>query len=214
VETAGGSIYMRTTFFSRIITGCTALLVRSLWLGTIDGISNIPAHPCIIIANHASYLDFLLIGYSLNRKAKVPFTFWAKSKVVHHSLWKTYSNIFPTIEVENNGGIDTLLQNSRQAMQRGKYICIFPEGTRTRTGDLQHFKQGYLKLAAATGVEIVPAFLENTHAGWPPGKWLPKRKKCNITFHSAIKISPTMNKSELDEINKSIMNTYWEMKKQ
>jgi 1-acyl-sn-glycerol-3-phosphate acyltransferase len=204
---------MNNRMLSKIITELTAVLVKSLWLGRIDGISKIPTHPCIIIANHESYLDFLLIGYSLNRKAKIPFIFWAKSKVLRHSLWKIYSGIFGTIEVGDHGGIDKLLETSKQAMQNGNYICIFPEGTRSRTGDLQYFKQGYLRLATDTGKEIVPVFLENTYHAWPSTSRLPKRRKCNITFLSSIQISKNMKKSEIDTINQTIMKTYRELKK-
>lgn len=203
---------MMKKLITRIITSITAVLIKFMWLGNIKGTQKIPPYPCIIIANHESYLDFLLIGYSLVKKAQIPFKFWAKTKVVNHALWKKYSEIFNAIEVKGNGGFNDLLETSRQAIKSGDYICIFPEGTRSRNGELLPFKLGYLKLASTLGMEVVPVFLENTFHAWPPFKRLPRRKKCNVTFFPSIKISQDMNRSDMEKINKSIMNKYSELK--
>lgn len=196
----------------RTINSATAKVVRFMWLGKITGTDNIPRRPCIIIANHESYLDFLLIGYSLVKIVRVPFQFWAKTKVVNHSLWKRYSEIFSAIEVGKNSRMDDLLRASREALEHGSYICIFPEGTRSRTRELLPFKQGYLKLASALGLEVVPVYLENTFYAWPAFKRLPRRKKCNVIFHSPIKIDKDMKKSDMEKLNRAIMDRYREYK--
>ena len=197
---------------TKTINFTTAKVVKFMWLGKITGTKNIPPHPCIIISNHESYLDFLLIGYSLVKIAGIPFQFWAKTKVINHSLWKKYSEIFSAIEVGKCRRMDDLLEISREALKKGNYICIFPEGTRTRTGKLLPFKHGYLKLATALDLEIVPVYIENTFYAWPPFKRLPRRKKCNITFFPPIKIDKDIKKPDLEILNKAIMNRYLEFK--
>lgn len=197
---------------TRVINFTTAGVVRFMWLGKITGTNNIPQCPCIIIANHASYLDFLLIGYSLVKIAGIPFQFWAKTKVIKHSVWKKYSDIFGTIEVGKINRMDDLLDLSREALEHGNYICIFPEGTRSRTGDLLPFKQGYLKLASTLGLEVVPVYIENTFYAWPAFKRLPRKRKCDVTFHAPIKIARGMNRSDMDKLNGEIMHMYREYK--
>jgi len=204
-----GSTQNRSTsnfFFTRIFSFATASLIRSFWLGKTEGISNIPDSPCILISNHASYLDFLLIGYVLKRKANKNFTFWAKTKVINHFLWKTYSNIFNSIEVVGN--LRKLNELSSQALNKGQYICIFPEGKRSRDGKLQPFKKGYLRLASSIGTNIVPVQLENTFLAWPAHQLLPKFKKCSITFYPPIEISKDLTEDEIDQINLTIMKAY------
>jgi 1-acyl-sn-glycerol-3-phosphate acyltransferase len=196
----------------KTINSTTAQIVRYMWLGKVAGTGNIPPHPCIIIANHESYLDFLLIGYCLVKVVGVPFQFWAKSKIFHHSLWKIFSKTFSAIEVGRNGCVDDLMDISRKSLKGGSYICIFPEGTRSRTGELLPFKQGYLKLASSLGIEVVPVYLENTFYAWPPFKRLPRRKKCNITFSSPIKIARDIKRTDMEKINKAIIDRYHEYK--
>jgi len=199
-----------TTCFQRIIANTTAVLIKFLWLGKIEGLRNIPASPCIIISNHESYLDFLLLGYVLKRKANLNFSFWAKPKVRNHFIWRVYSNIFNTIEV--NGNINKLNDQSRLALKSGKYVCIFPEGKRTRNGELQPFMKGYLRLASTIGIELVPVFLENTFAAWPAHKLLPKFHKCSLAFYPPIQIPEGLTEEEINLINTDMMKKYEDFK--
>ena len=193
-------------FFTRTFSLITAFVIQSFWLGKTEGLSNIPATPCILISNHESYLDFLLIGYVLKRKANKNFTFWAKTKVVKHCIWKTYSNIFNSIEVAGN--LRKLNELSSEAMSSGHYVCIFPEGKRTRDGELQPFMKGYMRLASQIGCKIVPVYLENTFLTWPAHRLFPGFKKCNITIYLPIEISKDLTEEEIDQINLTIMKKY------
>jgi 1-acyl-sn-glycerol-3-phosphate acyltransferase len=194
------------TCFQRIFAYSTAFLIRSFWLGKIEGLRHIPATPSIIISNHESYLDFLLLGYVFKKKANLNFSFWAKSKVRNHFVWKIYSNIFSTIEV--NGSLRKLNELSQQSLESGKHVCIFPEGKRTRNGELQPFMKGYLRLASTIGIEVIPVFLKNTYGAWPSHKLFPKFQKCNITFYPSIKIPVGLTEEEIDEINLDMMKKY------
>ena len=193
-------------FFTRTFSLITAFVIQSFWLGKTEGLSNIPATPCILISNHESYLDFLLIGYVLKRKANKNFTFWAKTKVVKHCIWKTYSNIFNSIEVVGN--LRKLNELSSEAMSNGHYVCIFPEGKRTRDGELQPFMKGYMRLASQIGCKIVPVYLKNTFLSWPAHRLFPGFKKCNITIYPPIEISKDLTEEEIDQINLTIMKKY------
>lgn len=199
-------VRLTNLFFTRTFSLLTALVIRSSWLGKTEGLTNIPATPCILISNHESYLDFLLIGYVLKRKANKNFTFWAKTKVVNHHIWRTYSNIFNSIEVAGN--LRKLNELSSQAMNNGQYVCIFPEGKRTRDGELQPFMKGYLRLASTIGCKIVPIHLENTFFAWPAHRLFPRYKKCNVTLYPPIEISKDLTEEEIDQINLTIMKKY------
>jgi len=197
------------SFFIKLMSEITAFLIKSFWLGKVEGLSNIPETPCIVISNHESYLDFLLLGYTLKRKSDKSFRFWAKTKVVNHTIWKIYSNIFNSIEV--NGNIRKLYELSTQALNIGEYVCIFPEGRRTRDGDIQPFKEGYLRYATSIGIEIVPAYLTNTFRVWPAHNFLPKFRKCGVTFYPSIKIEKNLTEDEIHQVNLMIIENYKEL---
>jgi long-chain acyl-CoA synthetase len=203
-----GIVRHANSLFIKIFSYTSAFLIRTFWLGKTEGLEYIPDTPCIIISNHESYLDFLLLGYVLRRKANKNFSFWAKTKVLNHFIWKIYSNIFSTIEV--NGSIRKLNELSQQAMERGEYVCIFPEGKRTRNGKLQVFMMGYLRLASLIGTEIVPVYLENTFRAWPSHKLFPRFRKCQITFFPSVAVSKELTEEELEEVNRTMMKKYEE----
>lgn len=196
-------------YFPKIIAFITAFVIKTFWLGRVNGLSNIPQNPSVIISNHLSYLDFLLIGYVLNRKANKRFRFWAKTKVVNHSIWKFYSGIFQSIEVDCGHGFRTLYEMSQQAITDGEFVCIFPEGTRSKDGNLMPFKEGYIKLAATCSVEILPIYLENTFVAWPSHKSLPKIQRCNLTFYPALTISKDPSRMEIEQVNLAMMDQYY-----
>lgn len=182
--------------------------IKAFWLGRVSGLENLPKTPCIIISNHESYLDFILLGYVFRKKAGIEFTFWAKTKVVKHILWKKYSNIFSTIEVSENGTNRKLNELSIQVIKEGSYVCIFPEGKRTRNGELQKFKEGYLYLASAGSIEVAPVFLENTFKAWPTHQKLPYPKRCNITFLPSFNVPAGLNESQISDLNVQVMEKY------
>lgn len=185
-----------------------AWIIKTFWLGKIEGLDHVPTSPCIIISNHESYLDFLLLGYVLKKNAHKDFRFWAKTKVIKHCIWRFYSNLYNTIEVNENGNWRKLNELSLQALSNGEYVCIFPEGSRSRNGDMQKFKVGYLRLASANRVKVVPAFLENTYNTWPAHRSFPRIRRCKITFYPPMEIPKDLTESEIEEFNLIVMTTY------
>ena len=63
----------------------------------------------------------------------------------------------------------------KSILSDGESVLIFPEGTRSRTGQLQEFKPGVGLIAQELGVPVVPAYIQGTHQAMPVGKALPRR---------------------------------------
>src|SRR3990167_10254514 len=63
---------------------------------------------------------------------------------------------------------------SKQAIEAGMALLIFPEGTRTKTGALGHFKEGPAKLSQATGAPLIPVAIKGAFNIYPPHRWIPK----------------------------------------
>jgi len=73
----------------------------------------------------------------------------------------------------------------REAMEllgQGKALVIFPEGGRTRTGDLMQFKQGAFRLALTFGVPIIPVAISGAYEIWPASSLLPKPGRLKIRY--------------------------------
>jgi 1-acyl-sn-glycerol-3-phosphate acyltransferase len=62
-------------------------------------------------------------------------------------------------------------EKASRLLSNGAALLFFPEGHRSRTGRLQRFYSGAFKLAAETGIKIVPLCIKGTHEILPPGRW-------------------------------------------
>jgi 1-acyl-sn-glycerol-3-phosphate acyltransferase len=113
----------------------------------------------IVASNHIAYLDPPVIGASVLREAH----FAAKAVLFKHPILKpliTYLNAFP---VRRTGFDNQALKNSLKALNSGGLLVIFPEGTRSRIGEMLPFKRGVGYLAAKTKAAVLPAYISGTN---------------------------------------------------
>ena len=155
----------------------------------IIGREHLPAvGPMVLVANHASHFDTLVIGAALSISQRdrmhplaagdVFFETPAKAAFAAHLL-----NALPVWR-RNVGrhGLDDL----RLRLLEGEAIYIlFPEGTRSRDGIMTSFKPGVGMLIAGTVVPVVPCHLEGTHEAFPVGRYLPKWRKIRLRIGTA-----------------------------
>lgn len=127
----------------------------------IHGEENIIDGPCLLVANHQSYMDIPVI-VSI---AKSHLGFVAKKeleKVPLFGIWiKRTRSLF--LDRENTReAVKTIVQGVN-FLKEGHSLCIFPEGTRNKGNDVGAFKKGSLKLALKSGVPIVPVTINGTY---------------------------------------------------
>ena len=123
------------------------------------GSKNIPDEPCIIVANHRSALDGLLLTYKLPNKINRNTFFFAKEK-----HWKTKFTQFMAkknniILMDINKNVRESLQEMCAVLSKGKNIVIFPEGTRSKNTSLNKFKETFAILSKELNVPVVPVVI-------------------------------------------------------
>src|SRR2546423_104871 len=123
--------------------------------------------PLIVAANHRSFLDPFVIGASLPWRR--PMNYVAKRELFE-SRWQGWLlsrvGAFPIRRGESD---EEAMKTARMVLERGGTICIFPEGTRIRTGSLATPKRGVGRLALQTGAPVVPVAVlgtEKVRRGW------------------------------------------------
>lgn len=126
------------------------------------GLENVPDDRAqIIVANHVSWYDVLaLAAYTPKR-----YRFVAKKELARVPLWGHAWIAAGHIAVDrsdNQRAVATLDQAGRTIREDNSSIIIFPEGTRSRSGELQPFKKGAFVLALHNAIEIVPVGLQGT----------------------------------------------------
>src|SRR3954447_446574 len=121
----------------------------------------------IVASNHRSFLDPFVIGASLPWRR--PMNYVAK-KELFEKRWQGWLlsrlGAFPIRRGESD---EEAMNTSRMVLERGGTICIFPEGTRIRSGSLATPKRGVGRLALQTGASVVPIAVlgsERVRRGW------------------------------------------------
>lgn len=174
-----------------------AIILRSLWIKHIRGISNIPQASRVIIAcNHASYFDFFLLSY-IGYKIKRQICFLAAQEVLDLPLFKFFLRLDKQIKgigfSRSNPGID-YFKEAVGYLKQGKIIVLFPEGTRSPDGNLGCAKIGFVKLALETQTPILPLAIQGAFQILPRYDKIPRIKKCNIFIGQALSLNKYYNK--------------------
>jgi 1-acyl-sn-glycerol-3-phosphate acyltransferase len=173
--------------------GLAGFVSRSLWWGWVRGVLRLTEHievfgrehlppsaPFVIVANHSSHLDVLVLATALPlrlRNCVFPLaagdTFFETPAVA--AFAGSMMNALPMWR-KNCGhhAIDTLRQ--RLVAEPCGYI-LFPEGTRSRTGQMAPFRHGIGMLVAGSKVPVIPCHLQGTFEAMPPGAKWPRRTR-------------------------------------
>ena len=138
---------------------------------TVEGGSNIPAHTNFIAAsNHASHLDIGLIKFALGEYGRDMVALAAADYFFDNKYKRAYMNNFTNlVPIERSGSLRQSLRHARSFLERGYTALIFPEGTRSMTGQMAEFKSGFAYLALSTRTGILPVYLYGTYEAFPKG---------------------------------------------
>ena len=156
-----------------------------LWLtGTpliVRGLEYLPrGTPYVLVVNHASYLDGLVLLAVLPE----PIGFVAKRELREQFIPRVYLQRLGTEFVERFAAHESV-QDARRlevALRAGRTLVFFPEGRFTRVSGLQPFRMGAFLVAANTGVPVVPAAICGTRTMLRDGQWWLRRGAITITF--------------------------------
>ena len=108
--------------------------------------------PAVIIANHQSHLD-LLCMMMLNPKVVLLTTDWVWKNPVYGLIIR-FAEYYPVSD-----GYDKNVERLQKLVERGYSVVVFPEGTRSETGEILRFHKGAFQLAQALNVDILPVFI-------------------------------------------------------
>ena len=98
----------------------------------------------------------------------------------------------------------------REAMEligEGKALVIFPEGGRTRSGELMQFKRGAFRLALTFGVPIVPVAISGAFEIWPASRLLPRPGRLEIRYLPPIdveRVAPDTSNAEIKQLSRHL----------
>jgi len=158
--TLGVTIFTFSLLPEFAIRFAAVTLSHTLYRLRIYGDENIPAKgPALIISNHVSFIDGVLISASTSRMIR----FMIHSDFYNHPLLKWFCKWMGFIEVADPGttkGLKDAIKKARRALHEGDLLCIFPEGQITKNGIMNEFKKGVnFMLPPDEDIPIIPVRL-------------------------------------------------------
>ncbi len=141
------------------------LYASPLWRVRVEGRDRLPWRgPAVLVANHASLIDILVL-FALFRPYK-----WV-SKKENFKLpfigWNMSLNAYVPLVRGDRQSIRAMMERCRALLRAGTPVLVFPEGTRSQTGQLQAFKDGAFRLAHEAGCPVIPIAVTGTGAALP-----------------------------------------------
>jgi len=156
--------------------------LRLLYRPRVTGLDNVPTDgPAILAANHQSFLDDLLLPLVVPRRKVV---FLAKAEYFDKWYLRWFfkgANVIP-VRRQQRSGAEAALQAGVQALQEGKLVGIFPEGTRSPDGRLYRGKTGVARMALEARAPIIPVAISGTFEAMPYHRKMPRPGRVEIRF--------------------------------
>jgi acyl-[acyl-carrier-protein]-phospholipid O-acyltransferase/long-chain-fatty-acid--[acyl-carrier-protein] ligase len=153
------------------------LITHTVYRLRVSGRENVPDEgPALLVCNHVSYIDWLLLMASIRRPVR--FVVWAP----YLKMWglRFLLRRVRAIPIDGTAGpreIDRALQAAGDALAKGELVCIFAEGRLTRNGFMLPFHRGFEKIAKCAAAPILPVCLDHLWGSifsWRGGKMLLK----------------------------------------
>jgi long-chain acyl-CoA synthetase len=170
-----------------------------------EGMNNIPDGPCIIAPNHQSFFDGLFVASFLKRKVIKQTYFYAKKKHVNNAILRFMASTNNVIVMDLEENLKESIQKMAAALKAGKKVIIFPEGTRTKNGQLGEFKKTFAILSTILGVPVVPVVIDGADKALPLGAKIPRLwAKVTVKFLPAMYPEGHTAESLSDDVYKTI----------
>ena len=152
-------LHMLTSFWAALYTWV------SPWSVTVLGKENIdPSRTYVMVANHNSIVDIFVL-FRLFTHFK-----WV-SKIENFRIpsigWNMWLNGYVPLRRGDRESVVRMLARCETLLREGNSVMLFPEGTRSKTGELKPFKPGAFELAIRTGTPVLPIAITGTFRALP-----------------------------------------------
>jgi 1-acyl-sn-glycerol-3-phosphate acyltransferase len=187
-DRSGDTVVVLARIWSRLLLWTAGVSLEVKMRATLD-----PGQPYVFMANHLSTVDI----WALFVAVPVKIRFIAKKQLGRIPLfgWAMAVGRFIFIDRQNPLAARRSIDEATERIRSGSSVAIFPEGTRSRDGDLGPFKKGGFHLALRAGVPIVPIGIRGAHRVMPRGSLILRSGPVTVEIGEPI---PVAGLSSLD----------------
>lgn len=132
----------------------------------------------LLVSNHQSYLDPVLVGVGLRRR----LNFLARESLFRFGPFAWLIRSLNTIPIDREGLGLRGVKEALRRLRRGEVVVLFPEGTRTRDGSLGPLRPGFYAMVRRAKVPLVPVRIEGAFQAWPRGATAPRMHPIRVYY--------------------------------
>lgn len=144
----------------------------------------------IVVSNHASHLDMGFVKYALGSYGSSIVGLAAADYFFEGKVKRTYFDRLTNLQAfDRKTNLRQALREASETIDSGKTVLIFPEGTRSKDGQIHDFKATAGHLALTTRTDILPIYLGGTYDSWPKGQRVPTKREIEAHIGPPLKIA-------------------------
>jgi 1-acyl-sn-glycerol-3-phosphate acyltransferase len=170
---------MLRVLWYRLLQAISRSLCAALFQLRVSGRHHVPlAGAALLVSNHQSYLDPVLVGAGLRRR----LNYLARESLFRLVPFRWLIQSLDAIPIQRDGmGLSGLKETLRR-LRRGEAVLLFPEGTRSRDGSLSPLRSGFYAVVRRARVPVIPVRIEGAYRAWPRSALLPRPHPIRVTY--------------------------------
>jgi 1-acyl-sn-glycerol-3-phosphate acyltransferase len=199
VLNAAVAIYIYTLVPEFLMRFLSWILINTLYRIRTEGLDNIPEQgPVLLVCNHVSHMDALILGGSVRRPARFVMYYRIFNIPMLSFIFRTAKAIPIASVKEDPALLEKAFDAVDQALAEGEVVCIFPEGGLTADGEIAMFRLGVERILARRAVPVVPMAIRGlwgsifSRRDSAPGRMrLPRRFRSHIVLKVGEVVAPS-----------------------
>ena len=169
----------------RIVQRVLQLVAVLAYRARYSGVRNIPTEGgVLVVSNHQSHLDPPLAGIGSPRM----MGFVARETLFRFAPLGWFIRSVGAFPIDREGVGLSGIKEALKRLKQGEMVVIFPEGTRTRDGEIAPFRPGFTTLAIRSKAAILPMAIDGAYQAWPRSRNWPGLGR--IRVHYGVAIAP------------------------
>ena len=159
--------------------------------------------PCVVVANHSSYLDGIILKAALPAK----FTFLIKEEMSRFPLIGLMLRLIGSefVKRENTVEKNKAIRHLYKSANSGSSLAVFPEGTFSKEPGLKKFHSGAFAAAKKANIPLIPIVIIGARKKLPASVWLPKIGSICVNFCQLIQTNDYDNARDIAKISRKLM---------
>jgi 1-acyl-sn-glycerol-3-phosphate acyltransferase len=163
-----------------------------------SGWHNIPKEGgVLVVSNHQSHLDPPLVGIGCPR----PMSYLARESLFRFAPFGRFIYSIGAIPLDRDGVGLSGIKEALKRLKRGEMVVVFPEGTRSKDGEIAPFRPGFTTLAVRSKAAILPVAIDGAYEAYPRWRKFPGPGRIRVHYGVPLTAAELEGRDERELVN-------------